>query len=108
MHPDHDSDITTEELLEAVLTSTLRNIELDEVCTEIGLPVLTLHSGEPVDIAEVHTFGEVGMLTLDRGVYLRLSDGSVFVLTIGVYRRPDTHSELHPSPRARRDLRHHP
>jgi hypothetical protein len=50
-----------------------------------------------VQITAVHSFPEVGMPTLNRGVYIELSDGSAYTLTIGVYRRPTT--ETQPRPR---------
>ncbi|MGK5741508.1 hypothetical protein [Micromonospora sp. URMC 103] len=76
-----------EEILQALVLRLLTSAELDELCDEVDLPQLT-YEGQPVAIAAASTYREAGVLTLDRGVWLELSDGSAFGLTVHISRRP--------------------
>ncbi|MEV4539336.1 hypothetical protein AB0J82_36745 [Asanoa sp. NPDC049518] len=42
------------------------------------------------------TYADAGVLTLDRGVWLELSDGSVFGLTVQASRRPTVETRFQP------------
>ncbi|OKI45720.1 hypothetical protein [Micromonospora sp. CB01531] len=77
-----------EEILQALVTHILTTADLDQLCDDADLPHLTLADGTPVTITSARVYRDAGVLTLDRGVWLELSDGSVFGLTIGISRRP--------------------
>jgi hypothetical protein len=89
-HGRHDDEYGHEETIEAVLVDTFRHerAELTSFCEEAGLPLLLDTDGEPVTVQSAHTYRDAGVLTLNRGVVLELSDGSEFQLTIVISRRP--------------------
>ncbi|MEU9743431.1 hypothetical protein AB0E12_30040 [Micromonospora chersina] len=84
---DEFGEYAHEELLQALVLSLLTSADLDELCDDADLPQLT-HDGLPVTITSARTYRDAGVLTLDRGVWLELSDGSVFGLTVQISRRP--------------------
>src|SRR6266508_225189 len=77
-----------EEILQAVVRHLLSADDLDQICADADLPALIDATGQPVTITSAHTYRDAGVLTLDRGVWLELSDGSRFGLTVTVSRRP--------------------
>ncbi|MBM0255858.1 hypothetical protein [Micromonospora sp. 4G55] len=77
-----------EEILQALVTHLLTTGDLDELCDDAGLPQLTHDDGTPVTITSARVYRDAGVLTLDRGVWLELSDGSEFGLTVRISRRP--------------------
>ncbi len=107
MYDNADSETSPEELLERVLATILRDLDLAAACTDADLPTLTDADGDPVAITDVHTFEHAGVLTLDRGVYLQLSDGSAYALTVGVSRRPSGGTELRSHRSRIRDAHRH-
>ncbi|MFC0505004.1 hypothetical protein [Micromonospora costi] len=88
-HDDVDEfgEYTHEEILQALVLRLLTSADLDELCDDVDLPQLT-SDGQPVTITAAHTYRDAGVLTLDRGVWLELSDGSAFGLTVHISRRP--------------------
>ena len=81
--PDYDH----ETILEAVVRTLLISDDLDELSRGAGAGVLIDRDGGPVLITSADTYAAAGVMTLDKGVYLHLSDGSCFALTIGVNSR---------------------
>jgi hypothetical protein len=77
-----------EEILQAAVRHLLSADDLDQICADADLPTLLDATGQPVTITSAHTNRDAGVLTLDRGVWLELSDGSRFGLTVTVSRRP--------------------
>jgi hypothetical protein len=69
--PDHET------VLQAVIRSLLTSDDLDQLCRD----------GDPIHVRSAETYADAGVLTLDRGVYLELSDGSRFGLTLSVSAR---------------------
>jgi hypothetical protein len=97
----HDDDLDEtfaefghEEILQAVVRHLLTTDDLDELCADADLPVLIDDGGQPVRITSARSYRDAGVLTLDRGVWLELSDGSAFGLTVTVSRRPTTEVTL--------------
>lgn len=84
---DDPDDLGHEELLEALVTHLLDSEPLEQLCTDADLPVLVDRDGQPITLT-ARTYRDAGVLTLDRGIWLELSDGSVFGLTVTVSRRP--------------------
>ena len=78
--PEHDH----ETILQAVIRTLLTGDDLDELSRDAGTALLIDHDGEPVTITSALTYADADVLTLDKGVYLELSDGSRFGLTISV------------------------
>jgi len=98
MHDDDRDDFgeyAHEEILQALVMHLLTTADLDQLCDDADLPHLTLADGTPVTVTSARVYRDAGVLTLDRGVWLELSDGSVFGLTIGVSRRPREEVTLH-------------
>ncbi|MCO1597622.1 hypothetical protein M8C17_20940 [Micromonospora sp. RHAY321] len=91
---DEFSGYAHEEILQALVLQLLTSDELDRLCDDAGLPQLTAGDGQPVHIISARTYRDAQVLTLDRGVWLELSDGSVFGLTVQVSRRPTTEVTL--------------
>lgn len=89
-----DDDFGHEQLLEALVTRLLGSDTLEQLCADADLPVLVDDTGEPVTVT-ARTYPDAGVLTLNRGIYLELSDGSVFGLTVTVSRRPNVEVHLH-------------
>ncbi len=81
--PEHDH----ETILQQVLVSLLTSDDLDELSRDADTAVLIDRDGEPVVVTSTSTYADAGVLTLDKGVYLELSDGSRFGLTISVSSR---------------------
>lgn len=92
---DEFGEYAHEEILQALVTHLLTTADLDQLCDDADLPHLTLADGTPVTVTFARVYRDAGVLTLDRGVWLELSDGSVFGLTIGVSRRPRVEVTLH-------------
>jgi hypothetical protein len=83
-----------EEILQALVRHLLTTDDLDELCGDADLPALVDANGQPVRITAAHTYRDAGVLTMDRGVWLELSDGSAFGLTVTASRRPTTEVTL--------------
>lgn len=77
-----------EEILQALVARMLTGEDLDQLCDDADLPQLTHDDGTPVTVTSARVYRDAGVLTLDRGVWLELSDGSVFGLTVTRARRP--------------------
>ncbi|MGS2619300.1 hypothetical protein ACVCAH_32970 [Micromonospora sp. LZ34] len=91
---DEFGDYAHEEILQALVRHLLTSDELDQLCDDADLPQLTDCDGQPVHITSARSYRDAGVLTLDRGVWLELSDGSVFGLTVHISRRPTTEVTL--------------
>ena len=89
---DEFGEYAHEEILQALVTHLLTAGDLDQLCDDADLPHLVHDDGTPVTITSARLYRDAGVLTLDRGVWLELSDGSVFGLTVQVSRRP--HDEV--------------
>lgn len=85
---DEFDEYAHEDILQALVRHLLTSDELDQLCDDADLPQLTHSDGQPVTITSARTYRDAGVLTLDRGVWLELSDGSVFGLTVQISRRP--------------------
>src|SRR6266540_6503513 len=88
MDIDQFGDHAHEEILQAAVRHLLTTDDLAQICAQAGIPALLDHTGQPVTITAAHSYRDAGVLTLDRGVWLELSDGSRFGLTVTVSRRP--------------------
>lgn len=88
-----DDDYGHEHLLQDLVTRLLDSDTLDQLCTDADLPVLIERDGTPITLT-AHTYGDAGVLTLNHGIYLELSDGSAFGLTVTVSRRPTIDVDL--------------
>ena len=84
---DHDHDHDHETILQQVIRALLTSDDLDELSRDADTAVLIDRDGEPVLVTSALTYADAGVLTLDKGVYLELSDGSRFGLTISVSSR---------------------
>lgn len=84
-----------EEILQALVTYLLTTADLDQLCDDAELPHLVHHDGTPVTISSARVYRDAGVMTLDRGVWVELSDGSVFGLTVHISRRPRHDITLH-------------
>src|SRR5689334_15154326 len=80
-------DFGHEHLLEALVTRLLGGDPLEQLCVQADLPVLVDGTGEPVTVT-ARTYYDAMVLTLNRGIYLEFSDGSVLGLTVTVSRLP--------------------
>jgi hypothetical protein len=83
-----------EEILQALVRYLLTTDDLAELCADADLPTLAYGDGQPVHITSARTYRDAGVLTMDRGVWLELSDGSAFGLTVTASRRPTTEVTL--------------
>lgn len=105
-----------ETVLQAVIRYLLTSDDLYTLSCDAGTATLVDGDGNPIDVRSAETYADAGVLTLNRGVYLELSDGSRFGLTLSVsaHGRHDTtaippgaHEQQHrasrPTPGARRD-----
>ena len=88
MDDDLDPEFSHEALLQTLLIHLLRTDDLEQLCDDADLPVLVDADGDPVRVASVRSYRDAGVLTLDCGVLLELSDGSAFGLTVTVSRLP--------------------
>jgi hypothetical protein len=79
-----------EQMLQQVLLHLLQveANDLEELCEAAGVPVLTDAVGQPVYLTSVRSYEDAGIMTLDKGVWITLSDGSAFGYTITVGHRP--------------------
>ncbi|MCX5122010.1 hypothetical protein OG992_33135 [Micromonospora sp. NBC_00362] len=77
-----------EGILEAVVRHLLTTADLDQLCDDADLPQLTYGDGTPVTIDSARIDRDAQVMTLDRGVWLELSDGTVFGLTVHTGARP--------------------
>ncbi|MFC0030148.1 hypothetical protein ACFFMM_11520 [Micromonospora chaiyaphumensis] len=85
---DEFGEYAHEEILQGLVRSLLTSADLDQLCDEADLPQLTHDDGTPVTVTSARVYRDAGVMTLDRGVWLELSDGSVFGLTVSIARRP--------------------
>src|SRR5919197_910787 len=99
---DEFSEYAHEEILQALVLSLLTGGDLDQLCDDADLPQLVYEDGSPVTITSARSYRDAGVLTLDRGVWLELSDGSVFGLTVTVSGRPDREITVQPPERPQR------
>src|SRR6266545_2226710 len=102
MDIDQFGDHAHEEILQAAIRHLLTTDDLDQICAQAGIPALLDHTGQPVTITTAHSYRDAGVLTLDRGVRLELSDGSRFGLTLTVSARPEVEVTVGPPERPHR------
>jgi hypothetical protein len=62
-------------------------VTLDEILAALAEHVCDLHVGDDVHAVDVTTFAELGILTADLGLVVRLSDGRRFALKLNDYHR---------------------
>src|SRR5262249_12523553 len=91
-----------EEFLQAIVLHVFNADALDQVCDDAGIPALLDAAGQPMTITDARTYRDAGVLTRDRGVLVKLSDGGQFGLTVTVSRRPSGGATLGPA-----GTRHH-
>lgn len=77
-----------EELLQALVRHLLSGDDLADLCAYADIPILVDTAGQPVRVTSARSYADAGVLTHDRGVLVRFSDGSAFGLTVTVNRRP--------------------
>ena len=79
-----------EQMLQQILLHLLQveANDLEELCEAAGVPVLADDCGQPVYLTSVRSYEDAGIMTLDKGVWITLSDGSAFGFTITVGERP--------------------
>jgi hypothetical protein len=94
MSEEAEADYGHEEMLQAVLLHllTAEAGDLADLCEVAGVRAVSDADGQPVHINTARTYQDAGILTLDRGVWIKLSDGSEFGFTISVGRRPSYHT----------------
>lgn len=80
--------ITHEDVIEKALLQAMQEVDLELVAGEHGERPLTDTAGEVVEIDDVVTLDRAGFMTSNRGVVLRLSDGSEFTVEVKAYRTP--------------------
>lgn len=85
-----------EDVLQDVVRHLLTTEDLDQLCDDADIPTLVDPDGQPVTITAAHTYHDAGVLTLDHGVLLELSDGSQLGLTVRASRRPHGPATLRP------------
>ncbi|MEO3780475.1 tetratricopeptide repeat protein [Micromonospora sp. B11E3] len=85
---DEFGEYAHEEILQALVRYLLTSGDLDQLCDDADLPHLVDDDGDPVTITSARVYRDAQVMTLDRGVWLELSDGSVFGLTVIIARRP--------------------
>jgi hypothetical protein len=105
MDIDQFGDHAHEEILQAAIRHLLTTDDLDQICAQAGIPALLDDTGQPVTITAAHSYRDAGVLTLDRGVWLELSDGSRFGLTLTVSARPEVEVTVGPPERPHRSGR---
>ena len=88
--PEYEEEFGHEQTLQQMLLHLLRAEagDLEELCELAGVPVLTDAAGQPVYLTSVRSYEDAGIMTLDNGVWITLSDGSAFGFTITVGERP--------------------
>jgi hypothetical protein len=79
-----------EQTLQTVLQHllTLEGGDLEHLCEAADVPALVDSDGQPVYIRSARSYHDAEILTLDKGVWIELSDGSQFGFTITVGHRP--------------------
>ncbi|MGN9920285.1 hypothetical protein [Micromonospora palomenae] len=85
---DEFGEYAHEDILQALVRHLLTREDPDQLCDDAELPQLTHDDGTPVTITSARVYRDAGVMTLDRGVWLELSDGSMFGLTVQISRRP--------------------
>jgi hypothetical protein len=90
MDDEPQDEFDHEQTLEQVLLHLLQTEagDLEGLCEAAGIPVLTDGGGQPVCLTSVRSYEDAGIMTLDKGVWIKLSDGSQFGYTITVGHRP--------------------
>lgn len=91
-----DENVAHEEMLQRLLQQLLSSDDLDELCADAGLPVFIDRDGQPVYVREAALYDDAAVMTLNRGLVIRLSDGSEFQLTIVTSRHPDRPAQVRP------------
>jgi hypothetical protein len=88
--PQHEDEFGHEQMLQQILLHLLQveANDLEELCEAAGIAVLTDTTGQPVYLTSVRSYKDAGIMTLDKGVWITLSDGSAFGYTITVGHRP--------------------
>ena len=91
-HDDYanDEDGLHENVLQRVLLYLLQTEagDLEELCEAAGVPVLRDQHGQPVHVTSVRTYADAEIMTLDKGVWITMSDGAEFGFTVSVGHRP--------------------
>ncbi|MGI5151403.1 hypothetical protein ACQEVC_34405 [Plantactinospora sp. CA-294935] len=80
--------ITHLDVIEKALKQAMDEANLEMVAGEHGERPLHASDGEVIEIEEIQTLELGGFMTRNRGVALRLSDGSEFTVEIKAYRAP--------------------
>jgi hypothetical protein len=83
----NEPEFNPETVLEALIRHLLTSDDLDQLCSDADTAALLDDDGDPIYVSSAETYTDAGALTLDRGVYLELSDGSRFGITISVSAR---------------------
>ena len=83
-----------ERLMQELIARLLTGESLDVLCADADLPVLVDDHDEPVAVRTAAGYEEAGVLTLDSGVWVELTDGSALGLTVKISRRPDAETRL--------------
>ena len=88
--PQHEDEFGHKQMLQQILLHLLQveANDLEELCEAAGIPTLTDDRGQPVYLTSVRSYEDAGIMTLDNGVWITLSDGSAFGFTITVGERP--------------------
>lgn len=63
-------------VLQTLLVHLLTTADLSDLCEDAGIADLVDADGQPVDVTSVLTYDDAGVLSLDRGVVIELSDGA--------------------------------
>ena len=103
MNDEPADEFDHEQTLQQVLLHLLQveATDLEELCEAAGIPTLTDTAGQPVYLTSVRSYEDAGIMTLDKGVWIELSDGSQFGYTITVGRRPTSYTPLITPPPSR-------
>ena len=86
----YDEDGLHENVLQQMLLYLLQTEagDLEELCEAAGVPVLRDQHGQPVHLTSVRTYADAEIMTLDKGVWMTMSDGAEFGFTVSVGHRP--------------------
>lgn len=77
-----------EEILESALVEALSEVDLDQVALDMAVEPISDAHGDAVSVDEVTTLAAAGFLTSNRGVVVRLSDGTELIVKVSVNRGP--------------------
>jgi hypothetical protein len=77
-----------EELLAEALKTALADVSLEDLTEDLDEEPLVDADGDHVEIETVDTLADAGFMTSDKGVVVRLTDGSEFTVSITAYRPP--------------------